>query len=260
MRSFFTLFRCVRDARIAPSAPNEARAIFAAAALFAVGAAGCTPVIGDLCSLSTDCSISGDRLCDTSQPGGYCTVFDCRGDSCPDYAACVLFHANVQGCGYDDRAVSRTGRTFCMAQCTSNSDCRDGYMCTDPRQPPWNALILDDVQGQLVCIVRPDDGVVGPQASVATVDAAVCSPNPPPYDASFPPPDASHDTGVDTGRDTGLDTGIDASLDASLDASADARADAGVDAGADAATDAATDAAADAADAADAGAPDAPAG
>src|SRR5215467_3309463 len=88
--------------------------------------AGCTPSIGDKCTLSTDCSIRGDRLCDTSQPGGYCTIFNCRGNLCPDEAACVLFNAAVQGCAYSDRAPSRTGRTFCIAQCQSESDCRDG--------------------------------------------------------------------------------------------------------------------------------------
>ena len=35
-------------------------------------AAGCKPRIGDDCQISTDCSASGDRLCDISAPGGYC--------------------------------------------------------------------------------------------------------------------------------------------------------------------------------------------
>jgi hypothetical protein len=238
MRRFFSFFR----------EPDRALLLGVLAAL-AFSAVGCTPNIGDKCELSTDCSIRGDRLCDTSQPGGYCTIFNCKTDSCPDYAACVLFQAAVQGCGYDDRSFSRTGRSFCMAQCHSDSDCRDGYMCTDPRQPPWSALIIDDDQSQRVCIVRPDDGVVGPNASVATVDAAVCSPSAPGYDASFSPNDASFDTGVsiDTGVDTGSDTGTDSGSDTgpdAADAAVDA-ADAGIDAGADAA---------------DAGAPDAPAG
>src|SRR5215472_9668661 len=108
---------------------------------------GCTPSIGDKCVLSTDCSLRGDRLCDTSQPEGYCTIFNCAGNSCPNDAACVLFHANLQGCPYDDRTPSRTGRSFCMAHCSSDSDCRSGYVCRDPRQQPWGAVILDDNQG-----------------------------------------------------------------------------------------------------------------
>ncbi len=142
-------------------------------------AMGCTPSIGDKCTLSTDCSLRGDRLCDTSQPGGYCTLFNCRGDLCPDQAACVMFHPAVQGCGYDDRRTSRTARTFCMAQCHSDSDCRGGYICADPRQTPWSAVILDDDQTQHVCIVPPDlgEGAVGGPATLAsTPDAAVCQP------------------------------------------------------------------------------------
>src|SRR5689334_9273278 len=81
-------------------------------------AIACTPEIGDKCVLSTDCSVRGDRLCDNSQPGGYCTVFNCKGSDCPDQAACVLFNAAVQGCGFDDRAGNfggRTARSFCVA-------------------------------------------------------------------------------------------------------------------------------------------------
>ena len=42
--------------------------------------AGCSAEIGDDCSNSTDCSSTGDRLCDTTQPGGYCTLFNCEPD------------------------------------------------------------------------------------------------------------------------------------------------------------------------------------
>ena len=151
--------------------------VFVSSILLSGWALGCTPSIGDKCVLSTDCSINGDRLCDTSQPGGYCTIFNCRGDLCPDEAACVLFHAAVQGCGYNDRESSRTGRTLCMAQCHSDSDCRGGYICADPRQEPWAAVIIDDDQTQRVCIVPPDNGIVGGPEAVASVpDAAVCLP------------------------------------------------------------------------------------
>ena len=169
---------------------------------------GCTPSIGDKCVLSTDCSIRGDRLCDTAEPGGYCTIFNCRGNLCPDQAACVLFHAAVQGCGFDDRQQSRTARTFCMAQCHSDSDCRGGYICADPRQTPWTAVILDDDQTQRVCIVAPDlrESAIGGQATlVSTPDAAVCQPTGP----DFVTPDAG---AVDAGApDTGAaDAGADA--------------------------------------------------
>jgi hypothetical protein len=53
----------------------------AAAALLAL-VAGCAPKIGDKCTVSTDCSVSGDRLCDSTQPSGYCTVFNCEPNAC----------------------------------------------------------------------------------------------------------------------------------------------------------------------------------
>lgn len=187
--------------------------------LLVAAAAGCTPEIGDKCVLSTDCSIRGDRLCDTSQPGGYCTVFNCQGDSCPDKAACVLFNAAVQGCGFDDRSGptgSRTARSFCVARCYSNSDCRGDYICADPRRPPWGALILDDDQTQLTCLVRPtgwddDGGVEAGKVSTAPV-CGPAAPEPPAISAT--PPTIDRDSGVpplfpDASADAG-DAGADA--------------------------------------------------
>lgn len=188
-------------------------------------ALGCTPSIGDKCVLSTDCSIRGDRLCDTAQPGGYCTIFNCRPNLCPDQAACVMFNAAVQGCGYDDRQKSRTARLFCMAQCHSDSDCRDGYICADPRKTPWNAMIMDDDQTQKVCIVTPDQGpqsVGGPPTLASMPDAAVCQPG---------VPDEGTDAGTDASSDAASNDASSsdaASNDASSsDASGDA-ADAGI--------------------------------
>ena len=214
------------------------RIIALAASLAALAAlSGCTPSIGDKCSLSTDCSLQGDRLCDTSQPNGYCTVFNCTADTCVDTAACVLFHPEIQGCRYGDRAPSPGGRTFCLAQCQSDSDCRtaDGYICADPRLAPWNALILDDDQLQRVCIVRPDDGVVGGVADASTVEAAVCLPSDPPVpsiDAQAPSQSDANPSSDASADATGTDGSV----------NADASADAG-DAGADARDSSAADAA-----------------
>lgn len=163
--------------------------------------AGCTPSIGDKCVLSTDCSTRGDRLCDTSQPDGYCTQFNCAKNNCPDNAACVLFNASIQGCGYDDRAGgygSRVARAFCIASCGQDSDCRSGYICADPRSAPWNGFVQDDVQDRRTCLVIPDgydrDGgtVISSRAP-----APVCSsvgPKVPPIDAS--PPQIADDASV----------------------------------------------------------------
>jgi hypothetical protein len=147
--------------------------------LVSLGGWGCTPSIGDKCVLSTDCSIRGERLCDTSQPGGYCTIFNCRANLCPDEATCVMFHAAVPGCSYNDRAGgvgSRVARTFCVAHCEADGDCRAGYVCADPRKDPWRATILDDDQGKRVCI--PPD-LAKSSTSSQVDDVPVCKPGGP---------------------------------------------------------------------------------
>ena len=47
---------------------------------------------------------SGDRLCDTPSPDGYCTQLNCSGRiAAPTTPSCVLFGSAIPGCGYDDR-------------------------------------------------------------------------------------------------------------------------------------------------------------
>jgi hypothetical protein len=131
---------------------------------------GCTPSIGDHCALSSDCSIQGNRTCDTFQLGGYCTVVGCTANSCPDNAACVELGAGIPGCPYDEYAApSRFGRSICMKSCGSDSDCRqdEGYVCVNPSDLV-QASVLDTVQSKKVCTVKGTSGV-------SAVDAAVCS-------------------------------------------------------------------------------------
>src|SRR5258708_448988 len=79
---------------------------------------GCQPSIGDHCLKSTDCSATGARLCDTSQPNGYCTIFNCQPNRCPSESACVETNAAIFGCAYDDRhAPSRLSRQLCLKKC-----------------------------------------------------------------------------------------------------------------------------------------------
>jgi hypothetical protein len=84
-------------------------------------ASGCAPRIGDGCYSQTNCSINGDRVCDITQPGGYCTVFDCSPDTCPDDSVCVRFEPDT----------ARLSRNVCMRRCSSDGDCRTdkGYHC-----------------------------------------------------------------------------------------------------------------------------------
>jgi hypothetical protein len=136
----------------------------------AVLCVACARKIGDNCSISTDCSTQGDRICDVSQPGGYCTQLGCRANGCPDSAACVLFGAAVPGCSIDEREFSRAARSQCMNQCSDDSDCRDSrYVCVRERVAPWNARILDDKRDRLFCVPR-----VGPVNAAASPAAELC--------------------------------------------------------------------------------------
>jgi hypothetical protein len=101
----------------APSGWLPAVAFIVAGAVGSAWLTGCTPVIGDSCVLSTDCASDGTRVCDTSEPGGYCTVLNCTGNAlgavCPDYAVCIDFQPNVPGCPANVRSPSRTSYSEC---------------------------------------------------------------------------------------------------------------------------------------------------
>jgi hypothetical protein len=102
------------------------RVLFALFAVTVLGAAGCAPKIGDKCSRSSDCSVNGDRFCDTAQPHGYCTVIGCDPDTCPDGALCVEWRFEP----------SRTSATWCMKSCGTNKSCRGGsYACVHEGDP-----------------------------------------------------------------------------------------------------------------------------
>ena len=89
---------------------------------FAVFTAACAPTIGDECETSIDCSVNGDRVCDTAQPGGYCTILACEPDTCPDDAICVEWRGEP----------GRTAVSYCMRVCEGGGDCRNGQACVGP--------------------------------------------------------------------------------------------------------------------------------
>lgn len=89
--------------------------------LFGLAAAGCQQRIGDSCGSSTDCSPTGERQCDLAQPGGYCTVFSCDPDTCPE-GVCVEWRF----------IPSRTAETWCMKTCNDDGNCRVEYSCVFP--------------------------------------------------------------------------------------------------------------------------------
>ena len=162
---------------------------------------GCSPKIGDACATSTDCSINGDRLCDTTQPGGYCTIFNCEPDTCPDEAVCVAFDDRIDRNCPPSHQWSRFERTYCMLRCESDEDCRAGYVCMDTTSvdDPLGAYVVDtSPAGYKICVVPWSE-----QSESGAND--VCSA----YDGGFPDvrnPSPAQDAGA-------MDALVDASLD-----------------------------------------------
>ncbi|MEM1029545.1 MAG: hypothetical protein AAF928_06435 [Myxococcota bacterium] len=142
----------------------------------AAGAA-CTPSIGDGCENNIDCSTLGDRICDTTQPGGYCTVFNCEPDSCTDEAVCVSFNNELDAaCGTAGAGrQGRFGKTFCMRRCDETSDCREGYVCQRPVERAARVVDADttgdDPQATKICIA------VGSASPLPTEAPNACFPN-----------------------------------------------------------------------------------
>ncbi len=121
---------------------------------------GCQPKIGDDCLGSADCSQQGDRLCDTSQPDGYCTAFNCEPDRCPEEAVCVGFGLELDPtctpASYDPR-WPRFERTFCLLACEENGDCRDGYVCAAPEERRAASVDSEnELAGSKVCFPAAD--------------------------------------------------------------------------------------------------------
>ena len=99
----------------------------------------CQPSTGDSCQSSLTCSPLGDRYCDVTQPGGYCTVAGCEAGSCPDDSVCVRFRPSEL----------RLSSLYCMAECDDDGDCREdeGYRCLSEagfgREGEMEADVLD---------------------------------------------------------------------------------------------------------------------
>jgi hypothetical protein len=60
----------------------------------------------------------------------------------------------IAGCA-PSQANSPYKRSFCMANCGSNSDCRSGYECQAPDH--FHAVLAEHSSGQRVCAVPPKD-------------------------------------------------------------------------------------------------------
>ncbi len=115
---------------------------------------GCKAKIGAACDSALKCSVRGERSCDLSAPGGYCTIEGCSHGSCPKEAACVKVYGSdflTVACDparedignepHDDCEPDQVclpeglcadevwARTSCRRECNDDGDCRDGYRC-----------------------------------------------------------------------------------------------------------------------------------
>ncbi|AUX37263.1 MULTISPECIES: hypothetical protein [Sorangium] len=146
--------------------------------------AGCGPQIGDACITSLDCAQQEQELfCDGTQPGGYCTVFNCKPDSCQGSSVCVAFNPVLdQACGaLENVRWPRFARTFCMATCDDDDDCRSGYSCVALRDirsaaaiPPGerNAAIVDaEPEGSKACLPDPSSPPSAPGETSGDADS-----------------------------------------------------------------------------------------
>lgn len=121
---------------------------------FALCGSACNPAIGDGCGSSGDCSVNGERVCDRSQPNGYCTIRGCDPDGCPGSSLCVEWRFEPQ----------RTSETWCMARCKEDQDCRvnSGYRCVSGED-------LED-DGVLARVIDLDEKKAGSKFCVSTVE------------------------------------------------------------------------------------------
>jgi hypothetical protein len=137
--------------------------------LLASLATACQRGIGDECETALNCSSSATRLCDQTQPHGYCTLAGCDVATCPSDSVCVRFWPRVERPAEADRL----GTNYCMRTCDERSDCRDdqGYDCLSASDfgATHESLVLGH-PNQRFCAVRSRPLVVdagSPDASVS---------------------------------------------------------------------------------------------
>jgi hypothetical protein len=129
-------------------------------ALLALGA--CAPKLGDDCSQGIDCDVRNQRICDRAQPGGYCTIPNCKPGECGDDGVCVRFRPDEP----------RLSVTYCMLKCGSNRDCdRDAYVCRSAEDLNNPDVLMSDLEeprdGRLPRVAEVLDGSGGAKFCIA---------------------------------------------------------------------------------------------
>jgi hypothetical protein len=158
---------------------NRERACLAVVLAAALSAVSCSQKIGSNCQTAADCDPSGGRICDLSQPGGYCTILGCNETTCPSEATCVryfpvqyltkpcnpLCEDRLCGLGGDaGSASSDAGSLQCPMLCPQGS----------PQAVPADACPTgptNDCTADEICL---DEGLCAPRAAEMRFCAYVC--------------------------------------------------------------------------------------
>jgi hypothetical protein len=146
------------------------RACLTFALALVLSGAACGRKIGDNCQTAADCNPNGGRICDLSQPGGYCTILGCNETSCPSEATCIRY--------FPVEYLSKPCNPFCEDRACGGPDAGPDAGCPqicDQASPsscpsgPTNDCTADEI-----CL---DQGVCAPLSSEMRFCAFVCSSN-----------------------------------------------------------------------------------
>lgn len=100
--------------------------------LMLLGLSACGPVIGDACTVNTEC---GPGVCVNRgfAPGGLCSLACSPGaaNACPVGSTCVTGVIDGDTAG-------------CLLSCNSDKDCRAGYVCRSERQSATKICVGPD--------------------------------------------------------------------------------------------------------------------
>jgi hypothetical protein len=105
----------------------------------------CSHEIGDSCKVAADCDPNGTRVCDLSQPGGYCTMVGCDEKSCPSSSVCIRYFPEkliVQEA--PDAGGAPDAGHQCRAQCEDINNTPVDAGCPDGG--------TDDCQADEICL------------------------------------------------------------------------------------------------------------
>jgi len=155
---------------------NRERAPATLVLAMALAVASCGRKIGDNCQTAVDCDPNGGRICDLSQPGGYCTILGCNETTCPSEATCVRY--------FPVQFLTKPCNPFCEDQyCLAgadggtSSDAGCPMLC--PQSSPQESLAdtcpngpTNDCTADEICL---EEGLCAPRSSEMRFCAEVCA-------------------------------------------------------------------------------------